>query len=198
MPTAFRSSSARARACFFETSSCRRIASASWSPILCTGLRLVIGSWKIIAISFPRISRRRRGLAVRTSSPFHNACPVDIADRFGLSPMIVRHVTLFPEPDSPTMPRVWPLSTENETPSTARTTPSSVLKCVFRSLTSRRATLGEPNAWVYDRVQEVDEQVERNDAERREDDDALHGRQVEALDCLDERLAEAGEPVDGF
>ena len=138
MPTAFSSSSARARACFFETSSCRRIASASWSPILCTGLRLVIGSWKIIAISLPRISRSRRGLAVSRSSPFHNAVPEDIAVRFGFSPMIVRQVTLLPEPDSPTIPSVWPLSTENETPSTARTTPSSVLKYVFRSLTSRR------------------------------------------------------------
>src|SRR3954463_8211038 len=182
MPTAFSSSSARARACFFETSSCRRIASASWSPILCTGFRLVIGSWKIIAISLPRISRSRRGLAVSRSSPFQDAVPEDIAVRFGLSPMIVRQVTLLPEPDSPTIPRVWPLSTENETPSTARTTPSSVLKYVFRSLTSRRGILRESNSRIDDRVQEVDEQVERNDAEGREDDDALHGRQVEALD----------------
>ncbi len=42
--------------------------------------------------------------------------------------MIARLVTLFPEPDSPTTPSVCPLSTENDTPSTARTTPSSVLK----------------------------------------------------------------------
>ena len=157
MPTAFRRSSARDRDCFLVTSSCSRIASASWSPILCTGFRLVIGSWKIIAISLPRISRSRLGLAVRRSSSFQIAVPEDIAERFGLSPMIVRHVTLFPEPDSPTIPSVCPLSTLNETPSTARTTPSSVLKYVFRSLTSRRAMgLTEPNTWIDDRVQEVD------------------------------------------
>jgi len=40
--------------------------------------------------------------------------------------MIVRHVTLLPEPDSPTIPRIWPSATENETPSTAVTVPRSV------------------------------------------------------------------------
>ena len=40
--------------------------------------------------------------------------------RFGLRPMIVRQVTLLPQPDSPTMPSVWPFSTEKLTPSTAR------------------------------------------------------------------------------
>ena len=39
--------------------------------------------------------------------------------RFGFSPMIVRQVTLLPEPDSPTMPSVSPFSTEKLTPSTA-------------------------------------------------------------------------------
>src|SRR6266550_9380413 len=197
MPTARRSSSARARACFFETSSCRRIASASWSPILCTGFRLVIGSWKIIAISLPRISRRRRGLAVSRSSPFQSAVPEEIAVRFGFRPMMVRHVTLFPEPDSPTMPSVCPLSTVNETPSTARTTPSSVLKYVFRSLTSRRAMgLTEPNTWIDDRVEQVDAQVEQNDAECGEHDHPLHRRQVESFDRLDQGLAEPRQAVD--
>src|SRR6478672_68000 len=196
MPTAFSSSSARLRACFFETSSCRRIASASWSPILCTGLRLVIGSWKIIAISLPRLARRRRGLAVSRSSSFHNAVPEDIAVRFGFRPMIVRQVTLLPEPDSPTMPSVCPLSTVNETPSTARTTPSSVLKYVFRSLTSRRGIgLAEPNTWIDDRVEQVDEQVENNDAECGEHDHPLHRRQVEPFDRLNQGLPEPRQPV---
>ena len=42
--------------------------------------------------------------------------------------MIVSDVTLLPQPDSPTMPSVWLRSTVNETPSTARTIPSSVLE----------------------------------------------------------------------
>jgi hypothetical protein len=57
--------------------------------------------------------------------------------RDGLRPMIDRQVTLLPEPDSPTIPSVWPFSTEKETPSTALTIPSSVRKDVCRSLTSR-------------------------------------------------------------
>ena len=79
---------------------------------------------------------------VSRSSPFHSASPLVIVLRFALRPMIVRQVTLLPEPDSPTMPSVWPFSTENVTPSTALTTPSSVRKDVLRSLTSRRATGG--------------------------------------------------------
>ena len=56
-----------------------------------------------------------------------------------LSPMIVRQVTLLPQPDSPTIPSVFPRSTEKLTPSTALTTPSSVRKLVRRSRTSRSA-----------------------------------------------------------
>ena len=41
----------------------------SWSPMLCTGFRDVIGSWKIIAISPPRISRSREPETVRRFSP---------------------------------------------------------------------------------------------------------------------------------
>ena len=67
------------------------------------------------------------------------AVPLVIVLRRLFSPMIVRQVTLLPEPDSPTMPSVFPFSTENETPSTALTMPSSVRKYVLRSLTSSRA-----------------------------------------------------------
>ena len=56
----------------------------------------------------------------------------------GFSPMIERQVTLLPQPDSPTIASVLPFSTENDSPSTAWTTPSSVLKDVFRSRTSSR------------------------------------------------------------
>ena len=43
-------------------------------------------------------------------------------------PMMVWVATLLPDPDSPTMPSVWPGSTLNETPRTAWTMPSSVLE----------------------------------------------------------------------
>src|SRR3954466_7633375 len=54
-----------------------------------------------------------------------------------MRPMTVRNETLFPEPDSPTTPSVSPRATENDTPSTAFTRPSSVGKLTCRSLTSR-------------------------------------------------------------
>ncbi len=50
--------------------------------------------------------------------------------------MIERANTVLPEPDSPTMPRVWPWSTDSETPSTARTVPRLVRNEVCRSSTS--------------------------------------------------------------
>ena len=64
----------------------------------------------------------------------------------GFSPMIVRQVTLLPQPDSPTIPSVLPFSTEKLTPSTARTTPSRVKKWVRRSSTSSSATATAPSS----------------------------------------------------
>src|ERR671926_663724 len=58
----------------------------------------------------------------------------------GLSCMIESEVTLLPLPDSPTIPIVSPASSENDTPSTALTTPSWVLKWVLRLFTSSIAT----------------------------------------------------------
>ena len=48
-------------------------------------------------------------------------------------PITVSIETLLPDPDSPTTPSILPESTENETPSTAFTTPSSVAKRTRRS-----------------------------------------------------------------
>jgi hypothetical protein len=63
---------------------------------------------------------------------------------FGLRLRIDIIVTLFPEPDSPTTPRVSPGRTANEMPSTAFTIPSSVLKYVRRSRTSSSGSLRAP------------------------------------------------------
>ncbi len=79
------------------------------------------------------------GLIPIRFSPFQSASPLEIVFRRVVRPMIVRQVTLLPQPDSPTMPSVWPFSTVKLTPSTALTMPSSVRKYVFRSLTSRSA-----------------------------------------------------------
>src|SRR5215475_14456595 len=64
----------------------------------------------------------------------------------GMSRMIESAVTLLPQPDSPTTPSVSPLSMWKSTPSTARTTPSSVKKWVLspRTSSSRSAIAGSP------------------------------------------------------
>ena len=88
---------------------CVTIASEIWWPIVKTGFSDVIGSWKIIAISPPRISRRSLVGSVRRSRSPYIASPLTILPGgCGISPSIVITETLFPEPDSPTMPRVSP------------------------------------------------------------------------------------------
>src|SRR5918911_3533619 len=109
--------------------------------------------------------------------------------------MIERHVTLFPHPDSPTMASVRPLSTVNETPSTAWTMPSSVLNEVFRSRTSRRAipakvyrspaALCEPDSRIDPGVEEVDKEVEHDHEHRGEHDDSQRDRIVELAERFD-------------
>src|SRR5690242_21377784 len=82
--------------------------------------------------------RISRGDACSRSSPSNIAVPETVAP--ATSPVRLCVATLLPDPDSPTMPRVWPASTVNDTPRTARTTPSGVLNETWRSFTSRRAT----------------------------------------------------------
>ena len=60
------------------------------------------------------------------------------AGGFGTNPKILIAVTDLPEPDSPTIPSVFPFSKEKESPSTAFTKPSSVGKLTERFLTSKK------------------------------------------------------------
>src|SRR3954462_8798654 len=110
------------------------------------------------------------------SRPSTSSSP-DIVVRLRLCrPMIAMLVTLLPEPDSPTMPSVLPRSTENVTPSTARTTPSSVAKETRRSFTCREGPLScaffalamvsfsaQPHARVNNGVEHVDDDVRDHD-----------------------------------
>ena len=63
----------QARSC--GTRSCSRMASAICSPTLITGLREVIGSWKIMAMSRPRIWRISPPLIVSRSRPLNRTSP---------------------------------------------------------------------------------------------------------------------------
>ena len=86
-----------------------------------------MGSWKTIAISFPRISRISLSLKVRRSQPSNMISPSKRTEpSLARISIMVRDKTLLPEPDSPTMPRVFPRSKENDTPSTARAMPLGV------------------------------------------------------------------------
>src|SRR5438477_5092563 len=100
-----------------------------------------------------------------------------------MRPITVSELTDFPDPDSPTIPRVSPGWTEYETPSTALTRPSSVGKWTRRSLTSSSgsgtdAPLGVPHARIESCVDDVDDQVRHHDEDCGEDRHPDHRREV--------------------
>ena len=120
MPTMPSSSIARLRASELVTFSCAWIVSTICSSTVSTGFRLDIGSWKIIAISRPRMSRISDSESGMRSSWSSDTEPPSIRPAgLGSSRMIARLVTLLPQPDSPTRPSVSPGSSANETPFTA-------------------------------------------------------------------------------
>src|SRR6476659_8593085 len=164
-------------------------------PILSVGFSEVIGSWKIIEISLPRMFSSSDSLRPTSSRPSNITEPPTTFPGGCTMPMIELAVTDLPQPDSPTIPSVFPRSSSNEIPSTARTSPSRVLNTVRRSLTSSSATaalLGEvlPRSRV-ERVAEAvgDEegaQDEPRDAEAGHDDDVRVGL-VRGVPVLRER-----------
>ncbi len=144
IPTALSDSTAFSQAAFFDSPWWSMTASAIWSPTVKTGFRLVIGSWKIIAMSLPRTWRISSSESASRSRPSKRISPVGIsAGGMSCRRMIDSEVTLLPQPDSPTSPRVSPARIEKLIPSTARTTPSMTWKYVRRSRTSSR---GRPRA----------------------------------------------------
>ena len=90
-----------------------------WRPIVSTGFRLVIGSWKIIAISRPRIRRSSWSESFNRSRPPNLAVPATARPARGRMPSNASAVTLLPQPDSPTMPSISPGATVNEMSLTA-------------------------------------------------------------------------------
>jgi hypothetical protein len=68
-------------------------------------------SWKIIATSLPRMRRRFASDSPMISVPSTRMDPVICVREASCSPRIAMLETDLPEPDSPTMPNVWPSST---------------------------------------------------------------------------------------
>src|SRR2546426_2824533 len=145
MPTSSKSSMVRLRDSLLSILRCSSSASEICRLIVRTGFKLVMGSWKIIAMLFPRIPRTSSSSILRTSSPSKMIAPLTIfPGGCGMRRISESAVTDLPHPDSPTMPSVSPWSSSNDTPSTARTTPSRVKNCVCRSVTARSCANAPP------------------------------------------------------
>src|ERR1700753_1375709 len=101
----------------------------------------VSGSWKIIAISLPRIRRISSSLSPTSSRSLSLIEPPTMDPPGGSSPMMDSPVMDLPQPDSPTMPRVSPASTCRSILPTACTTELVSLMCVDRSWMSRTGAM---------------------------------------------------------
>ena len=130
MPTRRSISTARSRASLALTFMWSSTCSAIWSPTVNTGFRLVSGSWKIIAMSLPRILRISPSGSPSSSRPSNQtSLPAPIsAGGMSSSRMIVRAVTLLPEPGLAHDAQGLPRPSEKSIPSTAGTTPSITRK----------------------------------------------------------------------
>src|SRR5690349_4382194 len=196
MPTCTRAARARWRASASLTLRCACTVSIIWVSTRRTGLRVIIGSWKIIAISAPRIARIRSGDAAVSSSPLNLIeLPSTMRPGGSISPRIEKPVTVLPEPDSPTRPRISPGATSKSTPSTALATPSLVKKWVRRSQTLSVFIAGRSSQ--IPRVQHVAQVIAREvdaddgDGQRhaREEADPVAARQQE-LEAVGDQHAE--------
>jgi hypothetical protein len=92
-----------------------QFASPIWSPTVWSGDSEVIGSWKMIEISPPRIARisapsgrAPRCRSARAHRILNRIWPPVMRRRRGRMPMIAWLTTDLPEPDSPTSATVPP------------------------------------------------------------------------------------------
>ena len=122
-PTRLSTSTARSMACSLLAPRCSMTASAICLPTVIVGFSDDSGSWKIMPISLPRILRMSSAENELISCPDRVMLPPAMCPPLGSSCMIDSAVIVLPQPDSPTMPSVSPVSTWSDTPSTACTTP---------------------------------------------------------------------------
>src|SRR6266508_4783596 len=112
--------------------------------------------------------RSARSLCRMRSAPSKTAAPDSTRPLRASRPRIASDVTLFPHPDSPTIPSVSPGAMSNVIPLTACTVPRRVEKRTCRSSTERRASLATGAQLRIKRLaQPVPDQVEPED---RDDD----------------------------
>src|SRR5919201_1224568 len=161
MPTRSSDSAAVFSASLRSMPKCVSSASRICRPIVSTGFNDVIGSWKIIAISRPRMRRSARSLWRIRSAPSNTAVPDSTRPLRASRPRMASDVTLFPHPDSPTIPSVSPDAMSNEIPFTACTVPRRVQKRTWRLSTERSAVLSTAAQLRIERLpQAVPDEVE--------------------------------------
>ena len=127
------SSMLRARAAFLSMPRRIRRPSAICDPTRRTGLSAVIGSWKIIAIPVPNSLRTCAGLIAVSSLPSKITVPSRRTLEPDSSPIAARDMTVFPEPDSPTMPILTLSGISKLTLRTASKRPRGVWNFTVRS-----------------------------------------------------------------
>ena len=111
IPTLARIDSARAAASSLDKCRCLRMLSVIWLPTVNTGFKEVIGSWKIMVMRFPRMSSSSFSVISRRFLPSNRTEPSMTAPPLPNKPIIDSEVTLFPQPDSPTIQTTSPSST---------------------------------------------------------------------------------------
>ena len=140
IPTSLIISKARSLASCLLMFSWVKTASIICFPTVITGFKDVIGSWKIIEISLPRISLISLGDFFNKSSPLYIISPaVILPGGDGINCINDKAVILLPQPDSPTTPKVSPGLILKLTSCTAGSAPRSVKKVIPRSLTSNNS-----------------------------------------------------------
>src|ERR1700716_3600640 len=148
-------------------------------------------------MSPPRTSRISSPESWSRSRPRWSTWPPIVAFGTRISRITASIETVFPDPDSPTIPTTSPSPIESERPSTAETTPSSVRNETVRSLTSSSGS-GMPDPRVEQRVDEIDDGVREYDEKRGVD----HGRedhwQVKVLERVEGQLADPVQSEDDF
>src|SRR5215468_2046799 len=106
-----------------------------------------------------RIASRRSGTRSR---PCQRISPATIRPGgIAISLSTESAVTVLPQPDSPTTPRVSPRSMARSTPSTASSMPSSVAKCVFNPRISSRCSKLDHLARIERVAQPITDKVDR-------------------------------------
>ena len=109
--TSRRISTAFSAACFLSMPWWIMNTSESCLETVNTGFRLVMGSWKITEISFPRTLYISSMEILVRSRPSNSISPLAMKPLPSRRRRMLMAETLLPDPDSPTMPRVSPSRT---------------------------------------------------------------------------------------